>query len=200
MALYRMTFNGIGPGGDVFNYNLMCESDVGIIAAAAAADAALEAFLGEAEGVFSTATLWSATKVTRVSETAGFPAAETAAGSFTGAGTATGGVLPPQLAWCVSLRTSVPGPRGRGRFFLPTPGNGTFTGQARMPSVAITMAVDGITAMWTSLETDTFSPVVGHRATGTFTGVTSMDLGDVLDTQRRRRSSLEENRTTIPHP
>jgi len=38
--------------------------------------------------------------------------------------------------------------------------------------------------------------VIYHRALGTTTPVTSLDVGDVIDTQRRRRNKLVEARTS----
>ena len=47
---------------------------------------------------------------------------------------------------------------------------------------------------------DNVVPVVGlilvDSASGTTTPVTSLDVGDVIDTQRRRRNKLVENRVT----
>jgi hypothetical protein len=40
--------------------------------------------------------------------------------------------------------------------------------------------------------------VIYHRTSGTTTPVTSLDVGDVIDTQRRRRNKLIENRTSRP--
>jgi hypothetical protein len=40
--------------------------------------------------------------------------------------------------------------------------------------------------------------VIYHRATGTTSLVTSLDVGDVIDTQRRRRNKLIEARTSRP--
>jgi hypothetical protein len=38
--------------------------------------------------------------------------------------------------------------------------------------------------------------VIYHRASGTTTPVVSLDVGDVIDTQRRRRNKLVEDRTS----
>jgi hypothetical protein len=38
--------------------------------------------------------------------------------------------------------------------------------------------------------------VIYHRASGTTSLVTSLDVGDVIDTQRRRRNKLIEARTS----
>ena len=40
--------------------------------------------------------------------------------------------------------------------------------------------------------------VIYHRGPGTTTTVTSLDVGDVIDTQRRRRNKLIEARTSRP--
>jgi hypothetical protein len=51
--------------------------------------------------------------------------------------------------------------------------------------------VDGITAAAGNV-------VIYHRSLGTTTPVTSLDVGDVIDTQRRRRNQLVEARTSRP--
>jgi hypothetical protein len=40
--------------------------------------------------------------------------------------------------------------------------------------------------------------VIYHRGLGTTSLVTSLDVGDVIDTQRRRRNKLIEARTSRP--
>jgi hypothetical protein len=55
---------------------------------------------------------------------------------------------------------------------------------------------DAASDMLSSLLGDGYVPVLYSRTTHTTNEITSLDVGDVLDTQRRRRSKLVEVRTS----
>lgn len=111
--------------------------------------------------------------------------------------------MPPQCSLVVSLMTSVPGRRTRGRFYWP---NLTSTisadlrrsGNPTTPALATAfgLAIEdwGLAATGATLVPVVVSAVAGGRVTT----VTSLSVGDVIDTQRRRRDALVENRTTVP--
>lgn len=111
--------------------------------------------------------------------------------------------MPPQCSLVVSLMTSVPGRRTRGRFYWP---NLTSTISADLrrsgnPTTATLATAFGLAIEdWGLAATDaTLVPVVVSAAGGgRVTTVTSLSVGDVIDTQRRRRDALVENRTVVP--
>jgi len=103
---------------------------------------------------------------------------------------------PNQVALAISLTTGYSrGPAHRGRFYMPLPMflpdvNGLIsTGDrdfAKTSALGLVTALNAITA---NLKVGVFSRkvgVAGHRA------VTGVEVGRVLDTQRRRRRSLVE--------
>lgn len=114
------------------------------------------------------------------------PVAGTAGGAST--------MLPPQCSVVLSMRTPIPGPRGRGRMYLPGPCSLELTANGRLlPDIR-----DGwLTKLQTWINDLNAEPgltTVGVASSvgGFVTAVSSIRLGDVVDTQRRRRDSLPE--------
>lgn len=125
------------------------------------------------------------------------------------AGAGPGGqVLPNQIAAVVTLQTETPGPRGRGRMFLPalaTPiaagGRITTTVRDGMLSAAFTL-IKGI-ADDLALRTTAGSVRVVVSSKPLLLAPTNRDvirlrMGDVLDTQRRRRDKMPESYGMTP--
>jgi hypothetical protein len=110
-------------------------------------------------------------------------------------GTATGSGCPNQCAPVVSFRTATLSRAGRGRIYAPSPAVSVLT-DGRLTSTAAGHLADSAQAMLQALDTAGFTPVIYHRAAGTTTNITSIDVGDVIDTQRRRRNKLIEVRTS----
>lgn len=114
-------------------------------------------------------------------------------------GTGTGRT-PNQVARCLSLQTGVPGARARGRSYFPATGAVMVTGTRKSdpPSGYLT----GIVAMLNRFKkidaagSEILELVVHSRVGNIVTPVTGVRLGDVLDTQRRRRDALVETYTT----
>jgi hypothetical protein len=109
-------------------------------------------------------------------------------------GTSVSDVLPYQCSVAYSTRTALPTRAGRGRGFLPvfslaTCVGGLFdsTGQAQVVR-AVKAMIDHINAA------TSFGVIVYHKASNDGTFVESIDVGDVFDTQRRRRNQITETR------
>jgi len=110
-------------------------------------------------------------------------------------GTSATECLPYQCSPVVSFRTATLSRAGRGRIYAPSPGAGVLT-DGRMTSTAAGNLADSAQAMLQALDTAGFTPVIYHRSSGTTTNITTIDVGDVIDTQRRRRNGLTEVRTS----
>lgn len=115
------------------------------------------------------------------------------------------GTAPAQQAVAISLRTNVKrGPGSHGRFFMPlgaVPIDGTF-GTMSAPTVPDLRdsAVIFLTALnnWPGLDLDRPEvAVVSGLGSGHQTKVTSLAIGNVVDTQRRRRKSIPETYTAV---
>jgi hypothetical protein len=103
--------------------------------------------------------------------------------------------LPPQNAVVVSLRTDLPTRAGRGRFYLPGPDVTTLSG-GRLNNGARTALANAAADLIGDLNDSGAVTEVYHRVTKTGTAVVRFDIGDVFDTQRRRRDKLVETRTS----
>jgi hypothetical protein len=117
-------------------------------------------------------------------------------------------VMPPQTSVVVSLRTDTAGGRGRGRLYWPALGalitTSTLRWSETQRTAFLTEAKTYLSAMATALNTafgeDTAVPVVWSRAAQARPYVTSIQLGNVLDTQRRRRDGMVESYVSTPYP
>ena len=120
--------------------------------------------------------------------------------ALVGQGTAT---LPPQISTVVSLRTAGIGPSARGRMYLPAVGidlNGF-----RIAPADVTTMVGAMKAYFDNMgSVSVISPLldldypgvassVGQDAVKQYTG---LQIGNVLDTQRRRRDQMTETRVS----
>lgn len=121
-------------------------------------------------------------------------------------------VHPPQTSLVLSLRSTVPGARGRGRLYWPALA-ATLSGSTLRLSSPTTQTVataaatylDGIaTALKTSLSPSPslidYDLCVVSPTTGTKTRIVRVEVGDVLDIQRRRRDRLVENYSSAAMP
>lgn len=109
---------------------------------------------------------------------------------------------PNQITLCVSLTTEFSrGPAHRGRFYLPLPGFGVdaTTGVVSAGSIGVvaTSAAAFIEALADEPGLDVFRGmrvcVMSKIGSGSTNVVTGVDVGRVLDTQRRRRAELPES-------
>lgn len=126
----------------------------------------------------------------------------------TGTGVAT---KTPQDSVVLSLRTSTPGARGRGRMYWPALGaaiSNTF--QLSSPTQA-TVAADAktlLSAIGTQMNNVYIGNASARRVVASVRSITdhlnrditSIQVGSVLDTQRRRRDSLPESYVNVTYP
>ena len=135
-----------------------------------------------------------------------------AEGSFTArrTGTGTGASHPPQTAIVLSMKSAAPGQSGRGRlywpamtvsldtnYFVDSPSTTALVTAFRTYLSAIGSAIRDNAGLfpWT-----TVSLAVASTTKGTQAPVTRLEIGNVLDTQRRRRNKLVETKVALPYP
>jgi hypothetical protein len=115
-------------------------------------------------------------------------------------GTSTSNSLPADVAIVVSLRSPVANRTGRGRFYLPQPTTNALTAVGRLDETAQSTIVDALTAAWTQANAAGENPVIYSRTQRATREITSFNVGDLFDTQRRRENALTENRVSAPMP
>ena len=115
-------------------------------------------------------------------------------------GSAEANALPADVAIVVSLRSPVANRTGRGRFYLPQPTTNALTAVGRLDETAQSTIVDALTAAWTRANAAGENPVIYSRTQRATREITSFNVGDLFDTQRRRENALTENRVSAPMP
>lgn len=110
-------------------------------------------------------------------------------------------------AMVMSLRTALPGASGRGRLYWPACGVTMNNLTLRINAADITAALTGIKTYLSGIDTDieatlagAASLVVWSRKSAVLTAVNSIQIGDVLDTQRRRRDVIVEGYQSTTYP
>jgi hypothetical protein len=122
----------------------------------------------------------------------------------------TGGIapkMPLQNAAVVSLRTNTPGASGRGRLYWPVPGlavaSNTRIATADVTSILgslKTYLVDIRDSLSSNFPTIGFNLAVRSKTTHSTPHVVRIQMGDVIDTQRRRRDKLVEAYSSLSFP
>jgi len=114
-------------------------------------------------------------------------------------GNTSNGGAQPQDSIVVSLRTAIPRGRGHaGRIYPPPrPVNVGPDGKLTLPAALLTP----FTAMFRAIQDAVDAPmVVGSKLASTLRPVTSLRIGAVVDTQRRRRNNISESYVDEPFP
>ena len=114
----------------------------------------------------------------------------------------------PQTSIVVSLRTLTPGGRGRGRLYWPSTGGGFVSATSRLGSGdrdLFATAMRGLlldigNAISTAFDGEGMDLAVYSPTNNALSDVTSIQVGDVFDTQRRRRDAIPEAYFTLPYP
>lgn len=115
--------------------------------------------------------------------------------------------MPAQSAQVVSIRTNTPGASGRGRIYWPKLG-GSLDTSGRIPAADVTAFIADMKTYLLGIRSDLataftgigFDLAVRSRQTATTPHATRIQVGNVVDTQRRRRDALPEAYTTATFP
>jgi hypothetical protein len=115
---------------------------------------------------------------------------------------------PFQTALVTSLRTTVAGASGRGRLYWPATGLSLTAATLRPDTGAVTSAIQGVNtylenievALAASFDADPLQLSVWSRTNSSTAPVVRLLMGDVPDTQRRRRDTLVETYQSLAWP
>lgn len=201
MAKVRLRASGTWNGSEVWNFGLHVDTQRSIGDAAAAWAAALtEAWSGAGTPAGALQTLYNPDVVMTEATAAeillvsGKQQGKSAV-VLNLPGTSAEEQLPPQCAVVVSTRTLVFNKAGRGRFYLPAMAANAIEG-GRIATAAQTVVVNAAERLFTALKAAQMQPVLWAQGATTGTPITSFNVGDVMDTQRRRRNQLSEVRVS----
>lgn len=196
MALYKVDIPATLTTGEYaqFGHYLTAASDV---VAQAAALAFFNSLGGAAafKSQFPTSCVFGPAKISATDLTTGRVTATFSAG-VPFAGTAINTVLPPQCSMVVTLRTALAGASFRGRMYVPTMVVAAITTLGRFAAANVTQVLGAVKAAFDAEIVAAGTPVVYSRHLRTTTAVTQLEIGDVVDTQRKRRDKLIESRQT----
>lgn len=113
---------------------------------------------------------------------------------------------PYQTSAVFSLRTPGPAASGRGRVYWPATGAAMDGSSLRLSSSVVSGALTGfrtyMVAIQGAITTNVSESIlaVWSRKLSTTFGVTSIQAGDVADTQRRRRDAVPESYAALSYP
>jgi hypothetical protein len=200
VALWKISFTGNMPGGDIFMHGVHLSTDDGVLISAvmARAIAAHTALLTTASGMqsaFTTTTVWAGIIVEQINVGDG-SVLQTLVQSVNRTGTNVNPPLPGEVAICVTFRTAEVSRSGRGRWYLPCPANNVLTSTGRLITGNVTSIVTSMSAFFAALQSGLSGgdAVVYSKKEAGVHSIVSFDVGDVLDAQRRRRNKLVESR------
>lgn len=196
MPLYRHLCSGETPG-EVWTFSLWTNGSLSINAAHSAWEAATGTFWSGGIDQHISAQVINTSLSTAEVDVATGRQSQRLESAVNRPGVAAGQMLPFQCATAVSLRTIFATRSGRGRFYLPPLAVSVLLAGRVTPAVQSDLA-DAAALMLQALAGGGLTPVVYSRTAHAAVTITSIDVGDVIDTQRRRRNKLVEQRESRP--
>jgi len=154
------------------------------------------AFWNTIKGKWDNSTSWVETLFQEIDvDTGNVITADSLAGP--GAGSSGGVPLPPQCAEVITVRTGVSGGRNRGRFYLPAFRTDESNDDGRIVTATRDLVLGTYATFFSDINTAIGWEIgVYSRENRAWTVATTIDMGNVFDTQRGRRASMVEARTS----
>lgn len=193
MGEFRANFRG-RLSGDIWQYGMVFQSDEDIEGLASRLASQKTSMLtATLRGHMATTTVYDDVYVSELATGTG-AVLNTAQAPIGVAGTVASGSLPPQCSIAVGI-LPVTG-TARGRFYLPPFTPATLSPTGRFSSAIQTQWADALQGFFSALGGATSPARLGIWRVGpqSFFAARGIQIGDVFDTQRRRRNKLIETR------
>lgn len=214
MSYFRVSILGTLPTGEVWSVNPVFDptSEVGWLISQANIDAAATLIANRTipttlRSIMSAASARTGARVevrNDATDALEYISVQGSSSATAGTGTTT---LPLQSALVASIRTSTPGGSGRGRLYWPALGAVlNVSGRLATPTPAAFLA--DMKTYLAGIEADLeaqfiavpFNLAVRSKTTHSTPHATRIQVGDVIDTQRRRRDAQAESYSTVNYP
>jgi len=194
VALFRHVVQGVFPG-EVWTFGIHTQGSITIDAASSAFTTAFASFWStELAAVYCTDVQVQALITAELTQATGKQITRREA-TVSHVGTNATACLPFQCAPVVTQRIAL-AQKGRiSRFYAPSPAVDQQSA-GRLITTAQTALRDSTVAMYNALTSAGLEGVLYSRKTFDVQPITQISVGDVIDTQRRRRNKLIENRIT----
>lgn len=217
MSFIRVSLRGRLPGGEVWSVNPAYNetTDISSWDQTAGQDAAtaigIRTVPGSLKNLLSNLAPMGTVRVERRSDS-GLLIGAAEAPWVGGGGSSETAKQSYQASVVLSLRSNVPGSRGRGRLYWPALGAGLSSSTLRLTTPTPTSVATDAVAYLDGIETDLknelqpggslidYHLAVYSPTTNTKTDIVRVEVGDVLDVQRRRRDSLAEVYASVAYP
>lgn len=106
-------------------------------------------------------------------------------------GTGTGAQPSPRDAVVCGLRTAIPGPRGRGRMYLPAPSLNNWDADGLLAAAARQGIANAVGAMLGGMAGAGYVPGLFHLGNAAVDAFNAVTVGTVAGTQRRRTNKIK---------
>lgn len=198
MALFQVVTPVGLPSGEIADFSHWINA--ADLATAVACVIAWQGFLSTSAGFrgeFPALTAFGTSKVSEIDQATGTVITSAPAGTaFAGSGL--GNALPPQIAVVVTLNTAILSRSTRGRYYLPATISGSVTSVGRLATTDQAALLTALTTAHSNEIAAGCTLTVYSRTHRTVENVTDISIGNVFDTQRRRRDKLVEVREGNP--
>lgn len=154
--------------------------------------------------LMSTACVWTGVRIEQRTDSGALQTVGEAAKTtpVSGSGNAS---KPFQTSLVISLRTAVPGRSGRGRIYWPALGASISSTSLRLTGPTPADILDGFNSLFNGIQSavdvmlgsGTAQIAVRSERLKTENRVNALEVGDILDVQRRRRDKAVETRTSL---
>jgi len=193
VTFYRHLMSGPNPGGDIWNASVHSNSAQALAAVHGQFVTAITNFWGAAtEAIFPSGERVTSLSTTQLDPNTGKNVAR-AESVVSFVGTGAGNAISPRVSIVISLVTALPTRAGRGRLYLPAPTLAQMDANGALLAAAQTTLSTNFAAFVTAMHS--IAPIVvyhgittpgGPNPVPSGTEVTSVKVGSILGTQRRR--------------